>query len=80
MQQAQSAKKPEELTQEEKDDVQNTQKEITAQQDKQKEVIANYAKENSIVHQLIDLALLQNSMLKGKELDAFLKRSIDLIQ
>ena len=80
LQQAQSAKKPEELTQQEKDDVQNTQKEITAQQDKQKEVIANYAKENSIVHQLIDLALLQNGMLKGKELDAFLKRSVDLIK
>ena len=80
LQQAQGAKKPEELTQQEKDDVQNTQKEITAQQDKQKEVIANYAKENSIVHQLIDLALLQNGMLKGKELDAFLKRSVDLIK
>ena len=80
LQQAQNAKKPEELTQQEKDDVQNTQKEITSQQDKQKEVIANYAKENSIVHQLIDLALLQNGMLKGKELDAFLKRSVDLIK
>ena len=78
--QEQSKKKYDELTQEEKDDKSNTQKAIDEQQDKRKQVIAEYAKTNSIVHQLIDLALLQNGMLKGAALDKFLKRSIDLIK
>lgn len=78
--QTQSKKKPEEITQEEKDDVQNTQKTINDEKEKRDGIIANYAKDNSIVHQLIDLALLQNGMLKGAALNAFLKRSVDMIK
>ena len=80
LRQEQGKKKPEEITQEEKDDIQNTEKALNEQKDKKKQIIADYAKENKIVHQLIDLALLQNGMLKGAALDAFLKRSVDLIQ
>jgi molecular chaperone HtpG len=43
-------------------------------------VLNGFAEKNDIVHQLIDLALLQNGMLKGEALDKFLKRSIDLIK
>jgi molecular chaperone HtpG len=78
--QAQNKKKPEEITQEEKDDVANTQKAIDEQRNKKNEILNDYAKGNKIVHQLIDLALLQNGMLKGKALDDFLKRSVDLIK
>lgn len=80
LRQAQSKKKPEEVTQAEKDDVQNTEKAIQEQKDKQQKIIADYAKGNDIVHQLIDLALLQNSMLKGEALSNFLKRSVDMIR
>lgn len=78
--QNQQKKKPEEITQEEKQDVENTQKAIDEQKQKKADIIANAAKDNKIVHQLIDLALLQNGMLKGAGLDKFLKRSIDLIR
>lgn len=78
--QEQTKKKPEEITQEEKDDVHNTEKAIQDEKAKRDEIVANYAKDNSIVHQLIDLALLQNGMLKGAALEAFLKRSVDLIR
>ena len=78
--QTQSKKKPEEITKEEKDDLQNTEKAISEEKTKKSQVIADYAKDNQIVHQLIDLALLQNGMLKGAALDAFLKRSVDLIK
>ncbi len=78
--QSQNGKKPEEITQAEKDDVQNTQKAISDEKQKRNGIIADYAKGNSVVHQLIDLALLQNGMLKGAALDAFLKRSVDLIK
>ncbi|MBF1638789.1 molecular chaperone HtpG [Prevotella sp.] len=78
--QSQDGKKAEELTQEEKDDMQNTQKTVSELQDKKKAIVAAYAKGNDIVHQLIDLALLQNGMLQGAALDKFLKRSISLIK
>ena len=80
LQQSQSKKKAEELTQEEKDDIQNTQKSISELQDKKKTVIEACAKDNEVVHQLIDLALLQNGMLQGAALDKFLKRSVSLIK
>ncbi len=80
LQQKQNDKKPEEISQEEKDDLQNTRKSITELQEKQKSVIANAAKDNSIIHQLIDLALLQNGMLQGEALDKFVKRSVSMIK
>ena len=77
--QEQSKKKYDELTQEEKDDKANTQKAIDEQKQKRDALIADYAKDNNIVHQLIDLALLQNGMLKGEALDRFLRRSVEMI-
>ena len=73
-------KKPEEITQEEKDDKAATQKAIDEQKDEKEALISDYAAKNDIVHQLIDLALLQNGMLKGEALDKFLRRSVDLIK
>lgn len=78
--QEKNKKKPEEITQQEKDDVHNTEKAISDEKAKRNEIISGYAKNNNIVHQLIDLALLQNGMLKGASLDAFLKRSVDMIK
>ena len=73
-------KKPEEITQEEKDDKANTQKAIDEQKAKKQQLISDYAAKNDVVHQLIDLALLQNGMLKGEALDKFLQRSVELIK
>ena len=77
---AQDKKKYDEITQEEKDQKAEAEKAVQEQKDKKQTVIADYAKGNSIVHQLIDLALLQNGMLKGEALDKFLKRSVELIK
>ena len=73
-------KKPEEITQEQKDDKANTQKAIDDQKAKKESLLGSFAANNDIVHQLIDLALLQNGMLKGEALDKFLRRSVDLIK
>ena len=80
LRQEQNKKKPEEVTQEEKDDMANTEKAVNEQKEKKRQIIADAAKGNDIIHQLIDLALLQNGMLKGAALAAFLKRSVDLIK
>ena len=79
LRQSQSGKKPEEITQEEKDDVKNTENAISEQRSKKTEILSEYAKGNKVVHQLIDLALLQNGMLKGEALAEFVKRSVELI-
>ena len=78
--QSQSGKKPEEISQEEKDDLKNTEKSLDEQRTKKNDILTAFAKGNNVVHQLIDLALLQNGMLKGAALDAFLKRSVDMIK
>ena len=78
--QSQYGKKPEEISQEEKDDLKNTEKSLDEQRTKKNDILTTFAKGNNVVHQLIDLALLQNGMLKGAALDAFLKRSVDMIK
>ena len=80
LRQQQDNKKPEEITQEEKDDMSQCNADIEAQEKQKNEILAGYGKENRKIHQLIDLALLQNGMLKGEALSHFVKRSIDLIQ
>ena len=80
LQQQQDKKKPEEVTSEEKADLEATRKAISDEQKKRDDIVAAYAKGNNVVHQLIDLALLQNGMLKGAALDSFLKRSIEMIK
>ena len=78
--QQQEKKKADELTQDDKDMKAECEKAIQEQKDKKQTVLSSFAAENDIVHQLIDLALLQNGMLKGEALDKFLKRSVDLIK
>lgn len=73
-------KKPEEITQEERDDFSNTEKKLGEERSKKEQIISSHAKDNAVVHQLIDLALLQNGMLKGAALDSFIKRSVDIIK
>ncbi len=78
--QQQEKKKPEELTQDDKDMKADCEKTIEEQKHKKESVLNGFAAQNDIVHQLIDLALLQNGMLKGEALDKFLKRSVELIK
>ncbi|SNU03485.1 molecular chaperone HtpG [Prevotellaceae bacterium MN60] len=78
--QQQEKKKPEELTQDDKDMKSECEKAIEEQKQKKNSVLNGFAAKNDIIHQLIDLALLQNGMLKGEALDKFLKRSVDLIK
>jgi molecular chaperone HtpG len=77
--QTQDKKKPEELTQEEKDDMKKCEADITEQKSRRQAIYTDFAKDSKPVHQLIDLALLQNGMLKGEALSAFVKRSVDMI-
>lgn len=75
----QEGKKAEEIEQSEKEDLENCTKSIAAEEEKKNDILNEFGKSNKKVHQLIDLALLQNGMLKGEALTNFVKRSIDLI-
>ncbi len=76
---AQSKKKDEEITAEEKEDMTNTNKKLDELREQYNEVLAEYATQNKLVSQLIDLALLSNGMLKGEALSRFIRRSVDMI-
>ena len=78
--QQQEGKKPEEIDQAQKDELDKSHQDISTEEQKKNDVLAGYGKDNKKVHQLIDLALLQNGMLTGEALSNFVKRSIDLIQ
>ena len=80
LEKAKEGKKDEEIPQADKDALADVTKKLDDERKKKEEVYANYAKGNQIVHQLIDLALLQNGMLKGEALNNFVKRSVELIK
>ena len=80
LRQEQDKKKPEDITQEEKDDLKKCGEDIQAEQQKKNDILAAYGKDNERVHQLIDLALLQNGMLRGEALTRFVKRSVGFIK
>ena len=75
----QKDKKEEEIPTAEKDEVNDLDKKWEELKTKKDDVFAGYAAKNKVVRQLIDLALLQNGMLKGEALNNFVKRSIELI-
>ncbi len=77
--QMQQGRKPEEITEEEKKELEQTHHDIEAQEAKKKEVLAGFATSQPVVAQLLDLALLQNGLLRGEALGKFIRRSVELI-
>ena len=71
--------KDEEIPSAEKDELSDLHTKIHEQSHKREAIFADFAKDNNVLHQLIDLALLQNGMLKGEALSRFIKRSVEMI-
>ncbi len=65
--------------QEDKDLKSSLEKEIEGVEGERKAVMVDFAKDNVLIHQVVDLALLANNMLKGKDLSEFIKRSIEVL-
>lgn len=72
-------KKSEEIPTAEKDELDELDKKYDDLKAQKESALVGYAAQNPVVRQLIDLALLQNGMLKGEALSAFVKRSVELI-
>lgn len=75
----QEGKKDEDIPTAEKDELNDMDKKWDELKQQKDSIFAGYAGKNKVVRQLIDLALLQNNMLKGEALNNFVKRSIELI-
>ncbi len=72
-------KKEEDIPTADKDERERLHKEMDRVRDERKAVMVNFAESNELLHQLTDLALLANNMLKGKSLNDFIKRSVSLL-
>jgi molecular chaperone HtpG len=73
-------KKDEEIEQAQRDkreELENKEDEI---RDKKKNLLSEYGKSNQLARQMVDLALLANNMLKGEELNKFIRRSVEMIK
>lgn len=79
IQDKQKNKKDEDVPVSEKDELKSLDDKWNDLKNKKESIISDYASRNKIIRQLIDLALLQNNMLKGESLSNFVKRSIELI-
>ena len=73
-------KKEADLTPEEKSTREELSKKVVTLRDERNERLRQIGGENRLVKQIIDLALLTNGMLKGKNLTDFIQRSISLIE
>jgi molecular chaperone HtpG len=80
LEKAKEGKKDEEVPQSEKDQMETVNKKLNELEDKRVEMLKKHGKGQKLVKQLIDLALLANNQLRGEDLAAFVKRSVDLIK
>ena len=68
------------MSAEEKSMREELSKKVVTLRDERNERLKEIGRGNDMVRQIIDLALLSNGMLKGKNLSDFIQRSISLIE
>jgi molecular chaperone HtpG len=73
-------KKEEEIPSEEKEKLEEVRKRLSDLEEKKRNQLKDFGKQNKLAKQLVDLALLANGLLKGADLDRFVKRSVELIK
>ena len=72
--------KEEELPVADKDEKERLNKEVEELTSSRKSIFVKFAGDNQLMKQLVDLALLSNNMLKGKELHSFIQRSLGILE
>jgi molecular chaperone HtpG len=80
LEKAKEGKKDEEVPQADKEKLDDLNKEVSGLEEKKREKLTAFGKDNKLAKQMVDLALLANGMLKGADLDKFVKRSVELIK
>jgi len=77
---AKEGKKEEEVPQADKEKLDSLNSELAKLEENKREKLTDFGQKNKLAKQLVDLALLANNMLKGADLDKFVKRSVELIK
>ena len=80
LEEAHKGKKVEEIPVTEKEELTDIEKRLEDIRHQREDILAAFASGNTTVHQLIDLALLQNGMLKGEALARFVNRSFEVLE
>ncbi|MDD4224865.1 MAG: molecular chaperone HtpG [Mariniphaga sp.] len=80
MEKAKSGKKEEEVPQADKEKLESLNDELAKLEESKREKLSDFGKKSKLAKQLVDLALLANGLLKGADLDKFVKRSVELIK
>jgi molecular chaperone HtpG len=73
-------KKDEEIPQADKERIEVINKEISGLEEQKREKLKEFGRNSKLARQMVDLALLANGLLRGAELDRFVKRSVELIK
>ncbi len=77
---AKEGKKEEEIPQADKEKLETLNSELAKIEETKRDKLSDFGKKNKLAKQMVDLALLANGMLKGADLDKFVKRSVELIK
>jgi len=80
LEKAKEGKKDEEVPQADKEKLEDLNKELSKLEEEKRNKLSTFGKDNKLAKQMVDLALLANGMLKGADLDKFVKRSVELIK
>jgi molecular chaperone HtpG len=80
MEKLKKGKKDEEIPQADKEKLEDLHKQESDLEESQRNQLKEFGKNNPLAKQLVDLALLANGLLKGADLDKFVKRSVELIK
>ena len=80
LEKAKEGKKEEEVPQADKEKLDSLNSELAKLEENKREKLTRFGKNNKLAKQMVDLALLANNMLKGADLDKFVKRSVELIK
>ena len=80
LEKAKEGKKEEEVPQADKEKLDDLNKVVSGLEEQKREKLSAFGKDNKLAKQMVDLALLANGMLKGADLDKFVKRSVELIK
>ncbi len=80
LEKAKEGKKDEEIPQADKEKLDTLNSELVKLEEEKREKLNEFGKSNKLAKQMVDLALLANGMLKGADLDKFVKRSVELIK
>ncbi len=80
LEKAKEGKKEEEVPQADKEKLDDLNKKLSELEESKRDKLSEFGKNNKLAKQMVDLALLANGMLKGADLDKFVKRSVELIK